>query len=77
MTEARIDSDERREWNRLSHLIAAVANAIGGAKKKPAEFNPYRQNASSGGGAGGGEIKEHVSVLRDVFSRGHSGEGSG
>lgn len=67
MTEARLDSQERREWNRLSHLIAAVANAIGNAKAKPAEFDPFKQRATSQPGG-----KEHVSVLKGLFGKGGS-----
>ncbi|MEM8738085.1 MAG: hypothetical protein AAGG38_06355 [Planctomycetota bacterium] len=65
MTEARLDSEERREWNRLSHLLATIASAFSEDQVKPAECDPFKQRASSVSGD-----KEHVSVLKDLFGKG-------
>jgi hypothetical protein len=69
MTTARIDDSERREWNRMSHLLAMVA-AVGGSKRpKPSDFNPYGQPVEATG------EKEHVSVLKDLFGGGRQSDG--
>jgi hypothetical protein len=69
MARGRIDDFERREWNRMSHLLAMVA-AVGGSKKpKPSDFNPYGQQAEVEG------PKEHVSVLKDLFGGGRNIDG--
>ena len=62
MARYRADAEERREWNRLSHLLAAIVNVVGGGKKEPREFNPYHVPRDVPL-----EEKEHVSILRDVF----------
>ena len=69
MARGRVDAEERREWHRLSHLLAAIVNVVGGGKREPQELNPYHTPREVAP-----EEKEHVSLLRDVFGGGkHSG----
>ena len=75
MTESR----ERSEWNRLSHLMALVANCHRDPNKRssarPEQFNPYAGRERFSELTRRRRPKAPLSLLKDVWCRDRKNQG--